>query len=144
MRPSLLNYSAWDSRQFATSFFGRSGACYGPVFNWLYFGKLPISQYVNPSYANQNITSGQINRYLTNVYVSRIPVVTSNITLAVGAVATYSFTGANSVITSSAATATATIASGVVTITGVAAGTSTVTISDISGNVIATITVTVA
>ena len=65
-------------------------------------------------------------------------------TLAVAAVATYTVKDAVTVISSTPAAATATITSGVVTITGVAAGTSTVTVKDINGDLLATIVVTVA
>jgi hypothetical protein len=115
-----------------------------PIFSAVYYGRLPETVAVTPSYRTQTIGAGALNRYIESVSVSRIPVVISTVDLAVAATATYTFSGASTASSADEAVATAEIAAGVVAITGVAAGTTDVTISDASGNTIATVTVTVA
>lgn len=124
MRPSLLNYNYWNSCSLANSFFGRSGYGYGTSFSWLAFS--PVSEYGYGCY------NRQVKQF------------TSTVSLAVSAVATYTIPNAISVTSSNPAFATATINSGVVTITGVAAGTATISVIDGGGNLVATIVATVA
>ena len=124
MRPSLLNYNYWNSCSLANSFFGRSGYGYGTNFSWFAFS--PISDY---GYGCYNRPYKQF---------------TSTVSLAVAAVATYTIPNAISVTSSNPAFATATINSGVVTVTGVAAGTATISVIDGGGNLVATIVATVA
>lgn len=144
MYPSVLQYQFIVGDVYAKSVCNCTGVLDSQLYQWLYYGKLPVTASATPTYDTQVITSGEKNRYLASVTVNRIPVVTGTVTLAAAATATYTFTGAASATTSNAAYATATVLNGVVTITGVAAGTSTVNILDINGLTIATIVVTVA
>ena len=117
----MLNYNYWNSCAMMNSFFGRSGFDYGTRFTWFAFTPkmtYPITEPRNPFSAT--------------------------ITLAVGAVATFTIPNAVNVTSSNPAFATATITSGIVTITGVAAGITTVSIVDGGGNQVASIVVTVA
>lgn len=122
MRPSILNYGYWNACTLANSFLGRSGYGYGTSFSWFAF--TPKTTYCNH-------------------YETRKPL-SSTVALAVGAVATFTIQNAVSVTSSNPAFASATITSGIVTITGVAAGTSTVSVVDGGGNLLASIVVTVA
>jgi hypothetical protein len=65
-----------------------------PVFGCLYFGRLPECAVITPSYENQLVGPSALNRFIEKVSVSRVPIVTSTITLAVAAEATYTFVGA--------------------------------------------------
>ena len=84
------------------------------------------------------------NRYLRSVYVKRIPKITMNVNLAVGATVTFNIDGVNKAVSSNPSFATATVSDNTVTITGVAAGTTVVNVTDVNSDIIATITVTVA
>lgn len=144
MYPSVLQYPFIVGDTFVRMTYDNTGVLQTPLYQWLIYGKLPVAKSVSPTYSTQNITSEGINRYLSNVTISRIPIVVSTATLAASATATYTFDSAYSVTSSDTAVATAIISSGVVTITGVAAGTSVINILDVNSNVIATITITVA
>lgn len=121
MRPSILNYNYWNSCALANAFLGRSGYNYGPAFSWFAF--TPRAHFYD--------------------YPVKKPI-SVTIELAVGAVSTFTIQNANSVTSSNPAFATATITSGIVTITGVAAGVSTISVVDGGGNLVASIVVTVA
>jgi hypothetical protein len=64
--------------------------------------------------------------------------------LAVNGIITFTVPNSVNVVSSDTAVATATILNGTTTITGAAAGTATVTISDDQGTTISTIVITVA
>ncbi len=142
MYPSVLQYQFITPYTYCQSYCSCVGQ--SPLYNWLMFGKLPVSNLTNPRYSTQVVTAGAPNRYLASVTIPRIPVVLSTVTLAAAAVATYTFKEAATAVSSNPAFATVTVSNEVVTITGVAAGTTTITISDANSNTIAVITVTVA
>jgi uncharacterized protein YjdB len=142
MYPSVSNLPLIGGESFVRS--AISPADRPSIFTWVFLGRLPITKVVTPAYNNQVLTAGANNRYIARITVSRIPVVSATLNIAVGAEADFTFANAYSVVSADPAFATAAIANGVVTITGVAAGTTLVTISDRDGNKIAEITVTVA
>lgn len=144
MYPSVLQYPFIVGDVYAKTICNCTGVLNSQLYQWLYYGKLPVASIATPSYDTQVITSGGKNKYLASVTVNRIPVVTGTVTLAAAATTTYTFQGAASATTSNAAYATVSVLNGVVTITAVAAGTSTINILDINGLTIATIVVTVA
>lgn len=115
-----------------------------PTYDWLLWGKLPEDVVVNPSADTQVISASGVNKYLQSVTINPIIPISGTVTLAAAATATYTIKDAVTVVSSTPAAATAAITNGVVTITGVAAGTSTVTVEDINGDLLATIVVTVA
>lgn len=144
MAVSIIQYPFYTTESLVHTTCNRGGVFNSPLYNWLLFGKLP-ERVVAPSiYYTRFVTPSAKNRYLSEVVVRAIEPSTGTVTLAVGATATYTIPEASSVTTSDSAIATATITSGVVTVTGVAAGTSTVVIKDQFDNTISTITVTVA
>lgn len=142
---SILDFGNVTSESYAEFVCDHEGCIHSsPVYGWLMYGKLPIDETVNPGYDDKTITAGMKNRYLRTVFVKRIPQITMTISLAVAAVATFTIDGAYSAVSTNPSFATATCVNDVVTITGVAAGTTVVTVTDINDDVIATITVTVA
>ena len=84
------------------------------------------------------------SRYLNSVTVVKKAVVNSTITLEVGAEATYTFTEAETLTNTSDNVATATLADGTLTILGVVAGSTTITLKDSNQDTVATIVVTVS
>lgn len=144
MYQSVLQYRFIDTEFLSKSLCNYDGTLSSPLYNWLLYGQIPTNVSAAPTYSTQNIEATGKNRYLASIYISRIPVVAISATLAAAATATFTFDGAYTVTSSNTGYVTAAISNGVVTVTGVAAGTSVVTITDISSNVIATITVTVA
>jgi uncharacterized membrane protein len=84
------------------------------------------------------------NRYLNSVTIVKKTVVNSTITIEVGAEATYTFAEAKTLTNTSDNIATATLADGVLTILGVVAGSTTITLKDSNSDTVATIEVTVA
>jgi hypothetical protein len=118
----MLNYNYWNSCSMANSFLGRSGFNYGTAFSWFAF--TPKTTYWDVTPVRKPISA--------------------TVTLAVAAIATFTIPNAVTVVSSNPAFATATITSGIVTITGVAAGTTTVSVLDGGGNLVASIIVTVA
>lgn len=115
-----------------------------PVYYWLLWGKIPENVVVDPSAATQEITASSKNHYLKEVIVNGITPLISAVQIAVGATAQYTIANAATATSSNAAAATAVLTNGVLTITGVAAGTSVITVSDINGDLLGTITATVA
>jgi hypothetical protein len=141
----VLQYPNFTAYDYAARFANRDGAVTSnPVFNWLIFGKLPESQTVDPAYYDEYFRANGQNRYISEFTVKAIPTNTLTADLAVGGVMTITNPTSITAITTDPAVATATIASGVTTITGVAAGTATVTIKDRSNDNMYVITVTVA
>jgi hypothetical protein len=114
------------------------------VTSWMLYGKLPQQVFVNPSYRDVIITPDGANRFLSSVTVSAIPTTKVTVELAAGATLTIGNAQASSVVSIDEGVATASITSGTITITGVAAGTTSVAVSDVSNNLIYTIDVTVA
>jgi hypothetical protein len=141
----VLQYPNFTAYDYAARFANRDGyVTSNPVFNWLIFGKLPESQTVDPAYYDEYFRANGQNRYISEFTVKAIP--TNNLTadLAVGGVMTVTNPNAVAVVTTDPAIATATLASGVVTVTGVAAGTATITVKDRANDSMYVIVVTVA
>jgi hypothetical protein len=141
----VLQYPNFTAYDYAARFANRDGyVTSNPVFNWLIFGKLPESQTVDPAYYDEYFRANGQNRYISEFTVKAIP--TNNLTadLAVGGVMTVTNPNAVAVVTTDPAIATATVTSGVTTITGVAAGTATITIKDRANDNMYVIVVTVA
>lgn len=114
------------------------------AFNWMLNGQLGQAVQVVPTYFQQVVKASSKNRYLTSVTVAAIPALTGTINLAAAATAALTIPGAYSVSSSNTAYATATVANQVVTITGVAAGTATITVLDRNKKTAAVLTITVA
>jgi hypothetical protein len=141
----VLQYPNFTAYDYAARFSNRDGyVTSNPVFNWLIFGKLPESQTVDPAYYDEYFRANGQNRYISEFTVRAIP--TNNLTadLAVGGVMTVTNPNSVAVVTTDPAIATATITDGVTTITGVAAGTATITIKDRANDNMYVIVVTVA
>jgi hypothetical protein len=141
----VLQYPNFTAYDYAARFANRDGyVTSNPVFNWLIFGKLPESQTVDPAYYDEYFRANGQNRYISEFTVKAIP--TNNLTadLAVGGVMTVTNPNAVAVVTTDPAIATATLTSGVVTVTGVAAGTATITVKDRANDNMYIIVVTVA
>jgi hypothetical protein len=141
----VLQYPNFTAYDYAARFVNRDDAVTSnPVFNWLIFGKLPQSFSEDPAYYDRYFRPTGQNRYISEFTVKAIP--TNNLTadLAVGGVMTVTNPSSIAVVTSDPAIATATITSGVTTITGVAAGTATITIKDNANDSMYVIVVTVA
>jgi hypothetical protein len=141
----VLQYPNFTAYDYAARFANRDDAVSSnPVFNWLIFGKLPESFSEDPAYYDRYFRPTGQNRYISEFTVKAIP--TNNLTadLAVGGVMTITNPNAVAVTTTDPAIATATITSGVTTITGVAAGTATITIKDNASDNMYVIVVTVA
>jgi hypothetical protein len=141
----VLQYPNFTAYDYAARFANRDGVVTSnPVFNWLIFGKLPESQTVEPAYFDEYFRANGQNRYISEFTVKAIP--TNNLTadLAVGAVMTVTNPGMVASITTDPAIATVSITDGVATITGVAAGTATITIKDRANDSMYVIVVTVA
>jgi hypothetical protein len=141
----VLQYPNFTAYDYAARFANRDGyVTSNPVFNWLIFGKLPESQTVDPAYYDEYFRANGQNRYISEFTVRAIP--TNNLTadIAVGGVMTVTNPNSVAVVTTDPAIATATITDGVTTITGVAAGTATITIKDRANDNMYVIVVTVA
>lgn len=114
------------------------------VFNWLMFGKLPEPLDIAPSYSQQLYEADERNRYISNVTVEAIPVTNTTVNLAVGATMVINNPAITSAVSNDVSVATASIVDSVLTITGVAAGTATITVKDPAVDNMMVITVTVA
>jgi hypothetical protein len=141
----VLQYPNFTAYDYAARFANRDGfVTSNPVFNWLIFGKLPESQTAVPAYYDEYFRASGQNRYISEFTVKAIP--TNNLTadLAVGGVMTITNPSMVAAITTDPAIATVTLTGGVAAITGVAAGTATITIKDNSNDNMYVIIVTVA
>jgi hypothetical protein len=141
----VLQYPNFTAYDYAARFANRDDAVSSnPVFNWLIFGKLPESITADPAYYDEYFRPNGQNRYISEFVVKAIPVNTLTADIAVGGTVTVT----NPVITTATsgddAVATVTVVNGVATVTGVAAGTTTITIKDRSNDSMYVITVTVA
>lgn len=115
-----------------------------PLYNWLVWGKIPENPIITPTMREQVVIPSSKSRYLNSVTVVKKAVVNSTITLEVGAEATYTFTEAETLTNTSDNVATATLADGTLTILGVVAGSTTITLKDSNQDTVATIVVTVS
>jgi uncharacterized protein YjdB len=141
----VLQYPNFTAYDYAARFANRDGfVTSNPVFNWLIFGKLPESQTVEPAYFDEYFRANGQNRYISEFTVKAIPVNNLTADIAVGGTITITNPVIVSVTSSDEAVATASVVNGVVTITGVAAGTTTVTVKDRANDNMYVITVTVA
>lgn len=145
MNTSVLQYPYFVGPYFTVNNCFCSGVVRSnPVYNWLFFGRLPENPVVSPLYRTTVVEPSARNRALETVTVKAIEPFTAKLDLAVGGTSTFTIPLASNVVSTDVAVATATFTTGVVTITGVAAGTTTVTVTDSTGNTIMTATVTVA
>ena len=117
---------------------------YPVVFEWLLNGKIAENPVVEPSNSSQVVEPSGKNRYLQSVTVSAYSPAVYTVSVAVAGTSTFAITDAVTAVSDVAATATATVASGNVTVTGVAAGTTAVRVYDSSSTLIGIIVVTVA
>jgi uncharacterized protein YjdB len=141
----VLQYPNFTAYDYAARFANRDGAVTSnPVFNWLIFGKLPESQTVEPAYFDEYFRANGQNRYISEFTVKAIPVNNLTADIAVGGTITITNPVIVNVTSSDEAVATASVVNGVVTITGVAAGTTTVTVKDRANDDMYIIAVTVA
>jgi hypothetical protein len=141
----VLQYPNFTAYDYAVRFANRDDAVTSnPVFNWLIFGKLPESIVADPAYADEYFRPNAQNRYISEFTVRAIPVNTLTADLAVGGAMTITNPLITTATTADAAIATVTVVSGVATITGVAAGTTTITLKDRANDNMYVITVTVA
>ena len=139
--PSCLQYKNVNSESYSKAFC--KDATGTLAFNWMLNGQLGQNVQILPTYFQQVVKASK-NRYLASVTVAAIPALTGTIPLAAAAEVTLTIPGAYSVSSSNTAYATATVASQVVTITGVAAGTATITVLDRNNKTAAVLTITVA
>ena len=141
----VLQFPTFTQYEQASAICNRDGCITrSPIFAWLMYGKLPETTTVVPSRVDQSITPSAKNRYLEEVIVKGIATVTQNVTLAVGAALTISSIGVGSVVSSSTSIATGTYADNLITITGVAAGSTVIKVYDTSNDLMYTINVTVS
>jgi hypothetical protein len=145
MMTSILQYPFITGSSFTINNCARSNVITSsPVYNWILFGKLAESGYAVPAYRAVVTTASGKNRYLSDVVTAAIPASSMTAELAVNGIITFTVPNSANVVSSDTAVATATILNGTTTITGAAAGTATVTISDDQGTTISTIVITVA
>jgi hypothetical protein len=145
MATSILQYPLITSETFTVNNCASSNiVSSNPVYNWILFGKIGESGYAVPSYNPVITTASSKNRLLNEVITAAIPATSMTVELAVNGILTFTVPQSVDVVSSDGAVATATILNETTTITGVAAGTSAVTISDRTGKTISTIVVTVA
>lgn len=140
--PSCLQYKNVNSESYSKSFCKDVTGTL--AFNWMLNGQFGQNVQILPTYFQQVVKASSKNRYLASVTVAAIPALRGTIPLAAAAEATLTIPGAYSVSSSNTAYATATVASQVVTITGVAAGTATITVLDRNNKTAAVLTITVA
>lgn len=106
-------------------------------------GKIAENPVVTPSSDAQIVEPSGVNRYLQSVVVSGVVPVTKIISISGTNSYTTAVAQANSVVSETTSIATATITNSVITITGVAAGTTTVRCYDSTENLVGLIVVTV-
>jgi hypothetical protein len=141
----VLQYPNFTAYDYVARFVNRDNAVTSnPVFNWLIFGKTPEAITADPAYYDEFFRPSSQNKYISEFTIKAIP--TNNLTadLAVGGVMTVTNPNSVAAVTTDPAIATATITGGVTTITGVAAGTATITIKDNANDNMYVIVVTVA
>ncbi len=114
-----------------------------PVYRWLLTGKIPESPTITPTNVTQVITPSGVNRTLQTVTVKGKFPATYQVTVEVGKTASVGLDGAATATPETVATATATVANDIVTVTGVAAGITTVRIYDAAGTLIGIVITTV-
>ena len=107
-----------------------------PVYRWLLAGKIPESPIVTPT----NVT--QVIALQTVTVKGKFPA-TYQVIVEVGQTASVGLDGAATATPETVATATATVANNIVTITGVAAGITTVRVYNAAGTLIGVIITTV-
>lgn len=114
-----------------------------PVYRWLMAGKVPESPIVTPTNVTQVITPSGANRALQTVTVKGKFPATYQVVVEVGQTASVGLDGAATATPETVATATATVANNIVTITGVAAGITTVRVYNAAGTLIGVVITTV-
>lgn len=114
-----------------------------PVYHWLLAGKLPETPIITPTNRSQIITPSGANRSLQEVIVKGKVPATYQVNIEVGGTASVGLDGAATATPETTATATATVANNIITITGVAAGVTTVRIYNAADTLIGVIVATV-
>lgn len=141
----VFQYPSFTSLRYVQSLCDEDGCISNnPVFQWLMYGKIGENLTIIPEYQDEIYYPNRHDRYINQVEVRSIPASTSTVSLAADATLTLTIKGIDHAVSSDTAYAAVSVANGTATITGVAAGTSTVTIYDQADNVITTVTVTVA
>lgn len=136
---SCLDYSNINSESYAKSFCSNISG----IENYLLNYKLPQAVTFTPSYASQTKYVQGKNRYIQSAQVAPILPATITASLAASAVITFNSPYIIKGTSSNTAYATVSVADNVATITGVAAGTATIVLTD-GKNTVATLTITVA
>lgn len=114
-----------------------------PVYRWLMAGKIPESPIVTPTNVTQVIAPSGVNRALQTITVKGKFPATYQVVVEVGQTASVGLDGAATATPETVATATATVANNIVTVTGVAAGITTVRVYNAAGTLIGVIITTV-
>ena len=114
-----------------------------PVYRWLMAGKISESPIVTPTNVTQVITPSGVNRALQTVTVKGKFPATYQVVVEVGQIASVGLDGAATATPETVATATATVVNNIVTVTGVAAGITTVRVYNAAGTLIGVIITTV-
>ena len=114
-----------------------------PVYRWLMAGKIPESPIVTPTNVTQVIAPSGVNRALQTVTVKGKFPATYQVIVEVGQTASVGLDGAATATPETVATATATVANNIVTVTGVAAGITTVRVYNAADTLIGVIITTV-
>lgn len=144
---NVLEYSRVRSYGYCLGTIGygqkKSALNSSPVYCWLLAGKIPESPIITPTNVTQVITPSGVNRTLQTVTVKGKFPATYQVTIEVGKVASVGLDGAATATPETATTATATVANDIVTVTGVAAGITTVRIYNAAGTLIGVIITTV-
>lgn len=114
-----------------------------PLPQWYLNGKLAENPVVEPSTDTQVILPTARNRYLESVTVLKTLAVYET-SVAVGGTVSYQIDNAATAQSETTATATVAVSNNIVTVTGVAAGTTTVRVYDATSTLVGLIIVTVA
>lgn len=144
MSQNALQYPFVDSYSYALMACGcRTGGIQcNPVYNWLLYGKLPEDVVVTSSNVTQFITPSARNRYIASVTIlPATPIVSTVNVTGTGVVTRTAPSGAVTVVVDNTTVATATLANGIITITGVAAGTTVARVYNTNGTLIELITI---
>lgn len=137
---SILQYPFVTPFTYAASFVENAS----PLVKWYLNGKLGEQVQVKPSNKMQVIEPSSRNRFIQNVTVGSQDPKTFIKTLTVDSTLSINIPCAVSAVSDTVATATVTVANNIVTVTGVAAGTTTIRVYDYSAEkIIGLIVVTV-
>lgn len=137
---SILEYPFITPFSYASSFVREAS----PLMKWLLNGRLAENIVVDSSNNTQVVRPTSQNKYLESVTVNRQMPRNYQVSTAITDVTTVSVPGAATAISETPAIATVTVSNSIVTITGVAAGTTTIRVYDVNSTLVGLIVVTVA